>query len=156
MAELHDTHKRFVPILDPGIPLLPGYAPYEDGIKQGVFLRDVTGSPYIGEVRSCCPGMVYQHLVSNTLPLHGQQHVARALAFAQVWPGAVHFPDFLSKEGQSWWQDQVTNFYDQVKFDGLWVDMNEPSNFCTGHVCELPPAGLMDFVDHSACLYWFG
>ena len=62
----------------------------------------------------------------------------------------MHFPDFLSAEGQSWWQDQVTNFYSQVEFDGLWVDMNEPSNFCTGHVCELPPAGLMDFVDHSA------
>ena len=64
----------------------------------------------------------------------------------------MHFPDFLSAEGQSWWQDQVTNFYSQVEFDGLWVDMNEPSNFCTGHVCELPPAGLMDFVDHSARL----
>ena len=70
----------------------------------------------------------------------------------QVWPGPVHFPDFISREGQRWWLDQVRAFYADVPFDGLWVDMNEPSNFCTGHVCELPPAGLLDFVDHSASL----
>ena len=51
VAGLHESGRRFVPILDPGIPLLPGYAPYEDGIKRKIFLRDVTGSPYIGEVR---------------------------------------------------------------------------------------------------------
>ena len=54
MEKLHEGGRRFVPILDPGIPLLPGYAPYEDGIKRKVFLRDVTGSPYIGEVRAAC------------------------------------------------------------------------------------------------------
>ncbi len=48
--DLHEGGRRFVPILDPGIPLLPGYKPYEDGIKRNIFLRDVTGSPYIGEV----------------------------------------------------------------------------------------------------------
>jgi hypothetical protein len=26
----------------------------------------------------------------------------------------------------------------QVPFDGLWIDMNEPSNFCSGEVCRLP------------------
>jgi alpha-D-xyloside xylohydrolase len=114
--DLHEGGRRFVPILDPGIPLLPGYKPYEDGIKRNIFLRDVTGSPYIGE----------------------------------VWPGPVHFPDFISQEGQQWWLDQVRAFYADVKFDGLWVDMNEPSNFCTGHVCELPPPELLDFVDPSA------
>jgi alpha-glucosidase (family GH31 glycosyl hydrolase) len=62
----------------------------------------------------------------------------------------VHFPDFISQEGQQWWLDQVRAFYADVKFDGLWVDMNEPSNFCTGHVCELPPPELLDFVDPSA------
>ena len=68
---------------------------------------------------------------------------------AQVWPGAVHFPDFLNPKGEEWWLDMVKDFYEKVPFDGLWVDMNEASNFCTGHVCEMPPDGLMDFVDPS-------
>ena len=52
VEKLHNSSRRFVPILDPGIPVLPGYKPYEDGIKQDIFIRDVTGQPYIGEV--CC------------------------------------------------------------------------------------------------------
>lgn len=47
---LHNNSRKFVPILDPGIPLLPGYAPYEDGLKRDIFIVDVTGQPYIGEV----------------------------------------------------------------------------------------------------------
>lgn len=73
-------------------------------------------------------------------------------ACMQVWPGAVHFPDFINPEGQAWWLDHVRDFYANIPFDGLWVDMNEASNFCTGHVCELPPDGILDFVDPSALL----
>jgi hypothetical protein len=42
------------------------------------------------------------------------------------WPGATHFPDFLSK-GRTWpwWQRQLARMHSQVKFDGLWIDMNE-------------------------------
>ena len=38
-----------VPILDPQIHMKPGYAPYDQGIAQGVFIRDMTGQPYIGQ-----------------------------------------------------------------------------------------------------------
>ncbi len=41
-----------VPILDPGIHVKPGYAPYDSGIKQGVFMRDLTGQPFVGQVRT--------------------------------------------------------------------------------------------------------
>ena len=41
-----------VPILDPGIHVKPGYTPYDSGIKQGVFMRDLTGQPFVGQVRT--------------------------------------------------------------------------------------------------------
>ena len=37
-------------ILDPGIKIEPGYAPYEDGLRQDVFLKYPDGELYAGEV----------------------------------------------------------------------------------------------------------
>ncbi|NXK82726.1 LYAG glucosidase, partial [Amazona guildingii] len=50
----------------------------------------------------------------------------------KVWPGPTVFPDFTNPETQEWWHDMVKDFHDQVPFDGMWIDMNEPSNFVEG------------------------
>lgn len=49
----------------------------------------------------------------------------------QVWPGDAAFPDFTSPEVRSWWGDLVARDLDQG-VSGLWIDMNEPSNFVAG------------------------
>uniref|UniRef100_A0A672UQC1 Lysosomal alpha-glucosidase n=1 Tax=Strigops habroptila TaxID=2489341 RepID=A0A672UQC1_STRHB len=50
----------------------------------------------------------------------------------KVWPGPTVFPDFTNPETHEWWHDMVKDFHDQVPFDGMWIDMNEPSNFVEG------------------------
>ncbi|XP_072846803.2 lysosomal alpha-glucosidase [Pogona vitticeps] len=60
----------------------------------------------------------------------------------KVWPGPTAFPDFTNPETQRWWQDTVKDFHDQVPFDGMWIDMNEPSNFVEGSLEDCPPNKL--------------
>ncbi|XP_041362800.1 lysosomal alpha-glucosidase-like [Gigantopelta aegis] len=55
-----------------------------------------------------------------------------------VWPGKTVFPDFTSLAAQEYWTIVVKNFHNQVAVDGLWIDMNEVSNFVDGSVNGCP------------------
>ena len=56
---------------------------------------------------------------------------------AQLWPGAAHLPDYMHPAAPSWWRDQIkTMFDDGLNPDGIWLDMNEVSNYCSGDVCK--------------------
>ncbi|XP_066093234.1 lysosomal alpha-glucosidase isoform X1 [Saccopteryx bilineata] len=60
----------------------------------------------------------------------------------KVWPGSTAFPDFTNPTALDWWQDMVAEFHAQVPFDGMWIDMNEPSNFVKGSVDGCPNGDL--------------
>ena len=45
-----------------------------------------------------------------------------------VWPGEVHFPDFLNPEARAWFGNRYRFLLDQG-IDGFWNDMNEPAIF---------------------------
>ena len=47
---------------------------------------------------------------------------------AGVWPGRVHFPDFLNEKARDWFGDCYKALLD-VGIDGFWNDMNEPALF---------------------------
>lgn len=43
-----------------------------------------------------------------------------------VWPGKCAFPDFLNAKAREFWKNEVREFL-MNGFDGIWLDMNEPS-----------------------------
>ncbi|XP_072098532.1 lysosomal alpha-glucosidase isoform X1 [Mobula birostris] len=111
VEEFHQKGLKYVMIVDPGISSseAPGkYKPFDDGVKRGVFIKNETGLPSIG----------------------------------QVWPGPTAFPDFTNPETLAWWYENIKEFHDQVPFDGMWIDMNEPSNFISGAVNGCPDNSL--------------
>ncbi len=47
---------------------------------------------------------------------------------AAVWPGRVHFPDFLKEDTRRWFGDKY-KVLTEAGIDGFWNDMNEPAIF---------------------------
>lgn len=47
-----------------------------------------------------------------------------------VWPGRVHFPDFLQPEARKWFGSKYSVLTD-MGIEGFWNDMNEPAIFYT-------------------------
>ncbi|XP_006506111.1 maltase-glucoamylase isoform X5 [Mus musculus] len=50
----------------------------------------------------------------------------------KVWPGTTVFPDYTSPNCAVWWTKEFELFHKEVEFDGIWIDMNEVSNFIDG------------------------
>jgi alpha-glucosidase len=48
---------------------------------------------------------------------------------ARVWPTEASFPDFTKDAGKNIWIKGLNDLYNTLKFDGLWLDMNEPVVF---------------------------
>ena len=60
---------------------------------------------------------------------------------AKVWPGLTVFPDFFNPQINKLWDVGLNDYYEIIKYDGIWLDMNEPSNLnihgiCPGEIFE--------------------
>ncbi|OZJ07017.1 hypothetical protein BZG36_00010 [Bifiguratus adelaidae] len=113
--QLHQNNQHIVMIIDPGIKVEEGYRAYDEGIKRGVFcrLRKKVSDGQGGEVEK---DDVY---------------------IGRVWPGKTAFPDWFNPQTGAYWSEMIGDFLTQCPIDGIWIDMNEFSNFGDGDVSYL-------------------
>ncbi|KAF1911411.1 alpha-glucosidase precursor [Ampelomyces quisqualis] len=55
------------------------------------------------------------------------------------WPGAAVWPDWFHPNTQKWWTGEISSMFSKdtgIDLDGIWVDMNEGSNFCEDQNCK--------------------
>ena len=96
---IHKDHNYFIPIIDIGISY------NEQNLHLNMYAK-------IGDSNNLFIKSGYTH--KNLI--------------AKVWPGKTVFPDFFNPEIYKLWDLGLDNYYKEIKYDGIWLDMNEPSN----------------------------
>ncbi|KFP40418.1 Maltase-glucoamylase, intestinal, partial [Chlamydotis macqueenii] len=63
------------------------------------------------------------------------------IVYAKLYRAYTALPDFFRNSTAEWWAREIAEVYDNprdpaksLKFDGLWIDMNEPASFVNGAV----------------------
>ncbi|CAJ0601551.1 unnamed protein product, partial [Cylicocyclus nassatus] len=114
--ELHNKDLYLVLIFDPAIQA--DYDSFQRGLDKNVsFIEWAKQSQVPMSIQKLYP------MAANTMIMLGN-----------VWPDRnTAFPDFLdpNNQTQDWWTLESQMFHDKIPFDGMWIDMNEPSNFDT-------------------------
>uniref|UniRef100_A0A674BIW6 Maltase n=1 Tax=Salmo trutta TaxID=8032 RepID=A0A674BIW6_SALTR len=120
---------RFIFILDPAIGAneTTPYSAFDRGVEDDVFIKwpkELSNDIVWGKVWPDFPGVV----VNESVDWDTQVEIYRSFAA---------FPDFFMNRTATWWHREISDFYTKtMKFDGLWIDMNEPSSFVHGTVGE--------------------
>lgn len=61
----------------------------------------------------------------------------------KVWNlGTTVWPDFTNPSTVDYWTSMLEDMHKSFEFDGIWLDMNEPSNFIDGQYGDCPPSSL--------------
>ncbi|XP_075617740.1 sucrase-isomaltase, intestinal [Balearica regulorum gibbericeps] len=113
-AYMHEYGQKYIIILDPAISTQN----LVDGSPYGSYIRGQSKKVWVNES-------------DGVTPLLGE-----------VWPGETVFPDFTNPECTSWWVEECKLFYNTVPYDGIWIDMNEISNFVQGSKTGCAPNDL--------------
>ncbi|XP_062955067.1 sucrase-isomaltase, intestinal [Cynocephalus volans] len=121
--KIREEGMRFIIILDPAISgnETQPYPAFERGQEKDVFVK----WPNTSDI---CWAKVWPDLPNVTIDESLTEDEAVDVSRAHV-----AFPDFFRNSTAEWWAREIMDFYnDQMKFDGLWIDMNEPSSFVNG------------------------
>jgi alpha-glucosidase len=74
---------------------------------------------------------------------------------AKVWPGSVLLPDFGDARMQATWSDIQSRWLLENPLDGIWNDMNEPSNFEGGNAATAKSVTVRGPFSQESNLYGF-
>lgn len=111
---LHNLNMKLTLIFDPAIQV--DYDTFERGLQSGATFISWPNEDMV------------QHEINNQYPLTKNT----TIMLGNVWPQKhVAFPNFVDTKTRQWWIDELVRFHKVLKFDGIWIDMNEPSNFGT-------------------------
>nr|CAI5826996.1 unnamed protein product [Callosobruchus analis] len=112
VKDLHNRGMHYIPLIDPGVSASE---------------KPNTYPPY--DI-----GMKMDIFVKNS---SGQPFIGK------VWNSATTvWPDFTHPNTVNYWTQMLRNLHKQIEFDGLWIDMNEPSNFLSGSFSGCPKSIL--------------
>lgn len=108
LDRLHANGQYYLPIGNPHI-----YTPAPDNAT------DVASYPIYGQ------GNSMNAYISNG---EGEWY------YGVEWPGFSVWVDFHPQvpQAQEFWTQQVVNYHNTVDFDGIWIDVTDPTSFCTG------------------------
>lgn len=102
--ELHKLGMHYIPLIDAGISASEASGSYR---------------PYDEGVKE---GIFIKDAVSNE-PFKGK-----------VWSnGLTVWPDFTHPKAKDYYMNMMQDMHNSFKYDGAWIDMNEPSNFYNGN-----------------------
>ncbi|RZS13303.1 hypothetical protein BHM03_00044856 [Ensete ventricosum] len=131
--QLHSNGQKYVVILDPG---KEGPAAGRDSCH--LFVPETTET-FVGISVNNTYGTFLRGTKQDVFLRRGQEYY-----LGNVWPGPVYFPDFLNPAAADFWAGEIAIFRQTLPVDGLWIDMNEISNFITS-----PPMNPIDEPSYS-------
>ena len=115
-STIHKDKGKFIPIVDIGFS-------YENKEKQNPYIK-------LGE----------------ELDIFIKSNYTKENLIGKTLAGKVVFPDFFNPNITEFWNKGLENYYNLVKYDGIWLDMNEPTNLldnnknlklkCAGEIVE--------------------
>nr|AQS60670.1 lysosomal alpha-glucosidase [Sogatella furcifera] len=110
VQDLHKEGRHFMMIMDPGVSASEPHGTYP---------------PYDDAIK---------------MDVLVKDHTGSQPIIGKVWnPKSTVFPDFTHENATKYWLKQLRDQYEkQFQFDGLWIDMNEPSNFVYGSLTGCP------------------
>ena len=103
------------------------YSAWDKGVEHDIFLKKLDGEIDFGRQWPYLPGCRSELFICPEEATNCMDY------YTDTYHAYAAYPDFFHENATKWWTDEVVKFHDElIPFDGLWIDMNEPSSFTAG------------------------